>query len=180
MAKVSLATPGIQIDCERSLWLARRIRATPGACWDNAARGLARWKDAPAGLLYVRGIAVWFMPFPHAWLQVGPTIVDPTLALTLSADELREDVCYLAVDTRTAEQITALVKQRALRILHVHEHDRRVPPFADAWQAAGALFLNRGARAVEARSGKVFLLRAGQSSGTPAADPAAQGGGLWP
>ena len=108
---------------ERSLWLARRIKAARGECWENAARGLARWRNAPADLLYVRGIAVWAMPFPHAWLQVGPTIVDPTLVLKLSEDELREEVGYFAVDTRTVVQVTPLVAQRALLTLHVQGRD---------------------------------------------------------
>jgi hypothetical protein len=143
-AENRLQTPALAIDYERSLWLAQNIRASQGACWENAARGLARWKERPADLVYVRGIALWAMPFLHAWLQVGSTVVDPTLVLTLSEDQIREDVRYIAVDTCTAEQVQSLAAHRALHTLRVRTRDLRVPPFAETWQAAGATCLNRG------------------------------------
>jgi hypothetical protein len=130
-----------QLDIETSRRLARKVRAQPGCCWDNAARALARWTGAPANLVYVRGIVLWSMPFLHAWLQTGATIVDPTLVLVLTQDQLREDVRYFAVDTLPADQVKALVKRRALRGLQVHDRDLNAPPFDALWQATLALFM---------------------------------------
>ena len=66
------------IDHARGVALGRLVEAQPRRCYANALRAGRLLRDDPA-VHYCEGWAISVgVPFQHAWLLVGGTVVDPT------------------------------------------------------------------------------------------------------
>lgn len=88
----------MKINVEKSLELAKRIRAEKKACWQNAIYA----QDCVPDALYIEGWAVSAegLVFEHGWLEDSNEVLDPTLqdcsayfpALMFSLKETREHV----------------------------------------------------------------------------------------
>lgn len=65
------------LNIERSKALAKKIRAQPQSCWNNAFRGM----NKIPGALYVEGYMTYDNGFvtEHGWLEDGDDIIDPTI-----------------------------------------------------------------------------------------------------
>ncbi len=131
-----LLQPNFQFDFERSVWLARRVRAQHRRCWRNAALAVSHLGPAAR---YVEGWIVTAGTVPHViehgWCEVDGQIIDPTYAPHVSLDT--PPAAYFVGARFTPRQAEAALRER-LPIVFEREPQSHWRAFEAAWRTATA------------------------------------------
>lgn len=127
---------GFPLNSERSVALARRIRAQHRRCWRNAALAVSHLGP---GARYVEGWIVTAGTVPyvieHGWCEVDGEIVDPTYAPHVTPDP--PPLAHIVGARFTAQQAEAALRDR-LPIVLDREPASHWRAFEVAWRMATA------------------------------------------